>query len=52
LRLSREIRLIGKPVAEVATRCRAEPGDLCAAARMAWSGVAIGRLFSACRAVA
>jgi len=41
--------MIGKLVAEVVTRCRAEPGDLCA---RAWHGPAVGRLFSACQAVA
>jgi hypothetical protein len=39
--MARDIRpyLVGNLVARVATRCRAEPGDLCAGTRMAWSDV-------------
>ena len=30
-------QIVGNLAAKVATRCRAEPGDLCAGTRMAWS---------------
>jgi hypothetical protein len=46
----RPVDLIGKLVAEVAARCRAEPA-ICVPLR-AWHGPVVGRLFSACHAVA
>jgi len=30
-------QMVGNLTAKVATRCRAEPGDLCAGMRMTWS---------------